>query len=322
MDKKTVGMIRFLKYYGPEYPTLREAAIAYMMDYSGCERKVYTDGVIEGIIFEVFCDFIDSVDKPSMHLRQMQESQRISTHSAFASNVYDYMLSAMELVQVRDDNNGYINGFTAEDFDDGAKHIAVHYLGNQGAEDVFKCRETGKVYVRQPGGPKGKNKRYPRVCWLTGAKWTGGYEAAFPIKPGVIMDVMSMDGSFSKICSSEKIGLEGQCRSTFPFSYECYKEIAEDLSASCQHSYSEWHKWICKGKPDNVYKDNWIYGDLEEMEAKAPTLCGNYLGKGLYLSRRTLKHIPTGKIFACHELVDAQETVLAICGYDYEEDQT
>lgn len=318
MDKKTVGMIRFLKHHGTEYPTYRDAAIAYMMDYSGCDRKVYTDGVIESIIFEVFCDFIDAVDKPSMHIRQMQESQRISNHSAFASNVYDYMLSAMAMVQVRNDH-GYINGFTAEDFDDEVKHIKVHYLGNQGAEDLFKCKETGKVYVRQPGGPKGNRKRYPWVCWLTGSKWTGGYEASIPIKQNVVMDVMSENG---ELCFSEQItNIAGECLSAFPFSYECYREVAEECGASCQHSYDEWHKWICEGKPENVYADNWIYGSLEEMEAKVPTLCGNYLGRGLYLSERLLEHRPTGKIFTCFELVDAQETVLAICGYNYKEDQ-
>ena len=116
MENKVVGMIRFLKHNYANFESLRETAIAYMMEYSGCERSTYTDGVIEPIIFEVFCDFMDTVDKPSIHLRQMRESAKINQMLRNNYNVYDAMLSAMFMVQVRE-HGEYINGFCAEDFE-------------------------------------------------------------------------------------------------------------------------------------------------------------------------------------------------------------
>ena len=105
MEEKTIGMIRFIKHNVGNYPTLREAAIAYMMNYSGCESKeVYENGKIEGIVREIVFDFIDAVDKPSTILRQLAESRKIHCeylHEEFSED--DAMLTAMMLVPVRDD---------------------------------------------------------------------------------------------------------------------------------------------------------------------------------------------------------------------------
>lgn len=118
MEKKTVEMIRFIKHHAGDYPTLRDAAIAYMMQYSGCDRSVYTKDRIEGIVFEIFCDFIDACDKPSVQLRQMMDSFRIQSYipEENFNTVFDYMLSAMMLCRVKDGNGNYVNGFKEEDF--------------------------------------------------------------------------------------------------------------------------------------------------------------------------------------------------------------
>ena len=127
MEKRTIGMIEFLKHHGGEYKTLRKAAIAYMMDYSGCHEEVYAQSVIEEIIFEIFCDFMNSVDRPSIQLREMADSMRFAGYCNNIVkqaclikdyNIFDAMLSAMRLVQVKDDNGKYINGFKAENFED------------------------------------------------------------------------------------------------------------------------------------------------------------------------------------------------------------
>lgn len=119
MEQKTVNMIKFLKHHGGEYPSYREAAIAFMMDYSGCDRSVYTKNKIEGIIFEIFVDFMDACDKPSVQLRQMMDSYRLDSYMLESNkrNVFDYMLTAMVLCMVRERNgDGYVNGFKPEDF--------------------------------------------------------------------------------------------------------------------------------------------------------------------------------------------------------------
>lgn len=79
MDKRTVGLIIFMKQYDydkyvrDESITLKDIAIEYMMGYSGCGKEVYTKNKIESIIFESFCDFIDAVDRPSYYIKELKE---------------------------------------------------------------------------------------------------------------------------------------------------------------------------------------------------------------------------------------------------------
>lgn len=118
MEDKTVGLIRYLKHHGSEYKDLRESSIAYMSKYSGCTNlELYEHGEIEKIIFEIFLDFIDCVDKPSCILRQIQESKKF--HREFLNEEFsdtEAILIAMMMVQVMRDGK-YINGFKAGDFE-------------------------------------------------------------------------------------------------------------------------------------------------------------------------------------------------------------
>ena len=117
MDRKTSGMILFLKHRGSEYPSYREAAIAFMMQYSGCGHDAYPKEIIEDIIFEVFRDFIGSCDNPSFELWQVRECKKIADLAGdHDKNVYDYMLTTLVLCSVRGDT-GYVNGFKDSDFD-------------------------------------------------------------------------------------------------------------------------------------------------------------------------------------------------------------
>ena len=114
MDKCTLGMIKFLKYHIPGYNSCREAAIAYMMEYSGCPRETYTKNLIEQIIFEVFCDFINSVDVPSSQLRIIKDQAEVCKYLNKEFDLYEGMLTAMYLVQVletTEDGQRYVNGF-------------------------------------------------------------------------------------------------------------------------------------------------------------------------------------------------------------------
>lgn len=118
MEDRTVGLIKHIKHYQGEYKTLRESAIAYMSEYSGCKiLEWYEYGEIEKIVFEIFLDFIDSVDKPSMVLRQIEESKKFHReylHEDFSDT--EAILITMMMVQVMRDGK-YINGFKKEDFE-------------------------------------------------------------------------------------------------------------------------------------------------------------------------------------------------------------
>lgn len=122
MDEKTINMIKYLKSYGMNWSSLKEAAIRFMMNYSGCDREVYTDEVINRILLEVFGDFLDHVDKPSFQIFQISEYLRMYDLAQQVGvcetkkDIYDAICNCLYMVQVRDDNAHYVNGFTEKDW--------------------------------------------------------------------------------------------------------------------------------------------------------------------------------------------------------------
>lgn len=55
-------------------------------------------------------------------------------------------------------------------------------------EDLYRCKETGKVYIRQEC-----DEEYVR--WFTSEKWRGGYEASCPMREGLELRIVDKDGS-------------------------------------------------------------------------------------------------------------------------------
>ena len=109
MEKLTLGIIKAMKHNYEE--SLKETLIKFMMNYSGCDREVYTPDKVNQIIFQAFADFMDTVDSPREQLYMMKDAMSIH-HLDKDYDIYDAMLSTMMLVQVRD-NDCFINGFDA-----------------------------------------------------------------------------------------------------------------------------------------------------------------------------------------------------------------
>lgn len=122
MDEKTIRMIKYLKSYGTNWDSLKEAAIRFMMSYSGCDREAYTDEIINRILLQIFGDFLDHVDKPSFQLFQISEYLRMHDLSyemgicESKKDIYDAICNCLYMVQVREDSTHYINGFTEENW--------------------------------------------------------------------------------------------------------------------------------------------------------------------------------------------------------------
>ena len=53
---------------------------------------------------------------------------------------------------------------------------------------MYRCRETGKVYIRQEC-----DDNYVR--WFTSSKWIGGYEADCPLREGLELRIVGKDKS-------------------------------------------------------------------------------------------------------------------------------
>ena len=86
----------------------------YMSKECDCPIEHYTQGIMDDIMFEAMCDYIDTCDRPSVFLRNLRQLNRWFDNKCVAERI----AIAFDLVHIRHkDNNGefkYINGFTAD----------------------------------------------------------------------------------------------------------------------------------------------------------------------------------------------------------------
>lgn len=81
----------------------------YMAYECCCDMKVYTEQVLDSILFDALCDYINGVRNPGFVLWSIKEDGKRY------SNLYEKIIAMFSLVQVREgDDLHYINGFTEE----------------------------------------------------------------------------------------------------------------------------------------------------------------------------------------------------------------
>lgn len=86
---------------------LVDSVINYMSDVCMYNKEWYTEGQIERILKEAFYDFIDTCDKPSYFLRQLDDLISIDQH---LSNRICMVFSTTDVYE----DCLYINGFNAD----------------------------------------------------------------------------------------------------------------------------------------------------------------------------------------------------------------
>ena len=95
---------------------LRENAIKYLVEWSGSNKESYTEENLFSIILRYFLDYLDSANKPSVCVREFWEiKQKHNNYKLIMKKDdgmtdIDFMLSALQLVRVKDGNK-YVNGF-------------------------------------------------------------------------------------------------------------------------------------------------------------------------------------------------------------------
>lgn len=186
-------------------------------------------------------------------------------------------------------------------------------------EDLYRCKETGKVYIRQESGDD------DHVRWLTSSKWTGGYEADCPMKEGLIIRVTDKAG---KVLFEEKLIKEEGVTDTWavkvgPFSWEAVYVLADEMAKQHKLStYEEWKAWLLADMPTDskIYPDNWLFAMADRRPAKKLAQM-DFLGVNAFATSQEEKHTVCGKSWTCFEIRDeAMDTCLAICGFKYEEE--
>lgn len=196
----------------------------------------------------------------------------------------------------------------------------VHFMSEQNAEDLYRCNENGRVYVRQ---------RCDDDCvrWLTSVKWREGYEASAPMREGMILRIVDPRG---KVLYEETLVHEnGYCdtvaKKKAPFSDEAIKQQAKAVAEQANlRSYVEWKTWMMRYAREHKYtgySENWCFAEVEY--SKPRTLFNfEYLGVPAYCIAEDAVHKISGQKWTCIEIRDkSKQTVLEICGYQFEEEK-
>lgn len=195
----------------------------------------------------------------------------------------------------------------------------VRFIGEQNAEDLYRCEESGKVYVRQRCDEK-------CVRWLTSIKWRGGYEADCCLREGLILRIVGKDKQV--LYEETVVKAEGYCDTVAyavaPFSDEAIDVIACEAADKYDlKNYAEWKTMLMRSAKEHKftgYSDNWCYAEVEYGKVKTLFEC-EYLGVPACCTAQEATHKVSGQKWTCVEIRDKKkEIVLEICGYIFEEE--
>lgn len=190
----------------------------------------------------------------------------------------------------------------------------VVFYGEQGAEDLYRCKENKKIYVRQPANVDSI------VFWLTSSKWQGGYEADCPLKEGMVMRVVDKSGHVLFEEKLEKDNWNGgtSAKKVGDFSGEAIKKIAESMAEGLS-SHSEWKDLLMKEKEkagNTDYDENWLYYYYDCVKETVLGIA-YYLGEKVYLVKHDCRHKICGIEWSEFlVLTESKLDCLAIAGYE------
>ena len=150
-------------------------------------------------------------------------------------------------------------------------------------EDLYRCKETGKVYIRQEC-----DEEYVR--WLTSNKWIGGYEASCPMREGLELHIVGKDGSplFRESIVKAPGYSDTVAEKIAPFSWEAIGAMAGEQAMKLR---------------------------LRDYEKVAKL---SFLGKTVWLACQTERHTDCGKRWISYEIRSEDlMAVEAMCGFDF-----
>ncbi len=189
----------------------------------------------------------------------------------------------------------------------------VRYFASQSGEDLYRCEETGGVFVRQECDEQ-------HVRWLTANKWQGGYEADCPLRENIVIHVVDRGGSmlFQETIIKVDGYVDTVAEKIGAFSNEAIRALAEDLRKRFDlATYDDWKEWLLKEAEAagfNGYYENWLYD--AEYEAPVKIAKMDFLGVSVYAITQKAKHRKCGKTWTDYEIRTADlSTCVAICGF-------
>lgn len=189
----------------------------------------------------------------------------------------------------------------------------VRFFAAQDAEDLYRCIENGRVYIRQQCDED-------HVRWLTSVKWQGGYEADCPIREGLVMKIVDKSGNelYRENIIKNPGYMDTVAPKIAPFSGEAINNLSKMVESKYNLvSYDEWKKWLLEEAKEygfTGYRDNWLYDNEYSYHQKIDKL--DVLGERLCLVKYTAMHRKCGKVFTAYEIRTLDlHACFAICGY-------
>ena len=181
-------------------------------------------------------------------------------------------------------------------------------------EDLYRCKETGKVYIRQECDDE-------YVRWLTSNKWMGGYEASCPMREALEFHIVGKDGEL--LFREPIIKVPGYsctvAEKIAPFSWEAISALEDEQTKKLGlHGYYEWKDWLMKAANDMGFvgdENIWLYTRIECSNVEKISKL-SYLVKTVWLTAQKEKHIVCEKQWTCYEIrsADLMKTE-ALCGF-------
>lgn len=181
-------------------------------------------------------------------------------------------------------------------------------------EDLYRCKETGKVYIRQEC-----DEEYVR--WLTSNKWIGGYEADCPMREGLELRIAGNDGSplFRESIVKVPGYSDTVAEKIAPFSWDVISALADEQAKKLGlRSYYEWKEWLLKSANDFGFtgeNDSWLYGSTKRGEVEKVEKL-SYLGKTVWATAEEETHTVCGKRWTRYEIRSADlMSIEDLCGF-------
>lgn len=183
-------------------------------------------------------------------------------------------------------------------------------------EDLYRCKETGRVYIRQECDDE-------YVRWLTSSKWIGGFEADCPLREGLELRIVGKSGSplFREFIVKTPGYSDTVAGKIAPFSWEAISELANEQAQRLRlRRYEDWKEWLMKSAKESRFtgeRDTWLYAKAERdpLEKVAQL---SYLGKTAWLTAQKETHTACEKRWTSYEIrSDDLMEVLDICGFSF-----
>ena len=182
-------------------------------------------------------------------------------------------------------------------------------------EDLYRCKETGKVYIRQEC-----DEEYALAHLQQMDRRLRGQ---LPYAGGPGLHIVGKDGSplFRESIVKAPGYSDTVAEKIAPFSWEAIGAMAGEQAMKLRlRDYYGWKEWLLKSADEVGFtgeNDTWLYAKVERGPVEKVAKL-SFLGKTVWLACQTERHTDCGKRWISYEIRSEDlMAVEAMCGFDF-----